>query len=199
MYLETIEIRHIWKTLCRSNSSCSNNWFQRPKFLQLTSYMWLTFLKKVDSSRILKESLIYMLEKSRWQNNFQLEHLYNMCHILVPYVWHTPKQTSTIFLNSSFYFVLRQKKRSTVRTLYFHRFITSIYYLINFFSDFVFQCCWMASTWTRTSRIRSDDYLETSRLWKIHHGKLQEVYVQSSSQYSSTIKQQLYCNRIIKS
>ena len=128
-----------------------------------------------------------MLEKSRWQS---LE------------VWQTPKQAITIFLKSSFYFVLWQKKRDQPSILhYFHRLITSIYYLINFLSDFVFQCCWMASTWTRTSRIRSDDYLETSRLWKIHHGKLQEVHVQSSSQYSTTtgIKQQLYCNRIIKS
>ena len=126
-------------------------------------------------------SLIYKLEKSRWQS---LE------------VWQTPKQAISSFLvSTSFY----DKKRSPVHTSLLSSF-DNIYLLSNqLFSDFVFQCCWMASTWTRTSRIRSDDYLETSRLWKIHHGKLQEVHVQSSSQYSSTIKQQLYCNRIIKS
>ena len=54
-------------------------------------------------------------------------------------------------------------------------------------SFYCFQCRWMASTWTRTSWLRSDDHLETSCLWKIHHGKLQEVRLQSSSQYSRKI------------
>ena len=156
-----LSLVHLW--ICVSQSRQQQN----------SSRTWIGFSSNIFYWNQI--SLILKLEKSRWQS---LE------------VWQTPKQAITIFLNSSFYFVLRQKKRSTDRTLLLSSF-DNIYLLSNqLFSDFVFQCCWMASTWTRTSRIRSDDYLETSRLWKIHHGKLQEVHVQSSSQYSSTIKQQ---------
>ena len=116
MFLK-LSLVHLW--ICVSQSRQQQN----------SSRTWIGFSSNIFYWNQI--SFILKLEKSIWQS---LE------------VWQTPKQAITIFLNSSFYFVLRQKKRDQPSILhYFHRLITSIYYLINFFLILFFSVVeWLA-------------------------------------------------------